>query len=180
MNAIATTALALVTTLFAAGCGSSDSRSLISNGRSSLGSGDARAALALFEEALSVLGEDEAAFVVAKLGEIEALIALDALRADAEFLALANARSDRIGEGEYIDIAGKLANGGRYEEALEITHAGIERFGAEATRLKDLNARIERAADAATDKEFPSRSVKPTHCDWTDDSCLSQLPPRAK
>lgn len=153
MNTIATTALALALTLFAAGCGSSDAKSLISDGHASLGSGDANAALEHFQEALGQLGHDDADYVEAKLGEIEALIAVDATKSKDEFLALAKALPDRIDQAKYLDIGGKMANGRRFVEATAITHAGIERFGEDATKLKDRIAYISKAAQAAGDND---------------------------
>jgi hypothetical protein len=149
MKTFATTALALALTLFAAGCGSSDAKSLISDGHASLGSGDANAALEHFQEALGRLGHDDADYVEAKLGEIEALIALDTTKAKDEFLVLANALPNQVGQAQYLRVGGQMANGKRFTEAVELTDAGIKRFGAEAPQLKDLMARIEKEALAA-------------------------------
>jgi hypothetical protein len=153
MNSLANIILALALILFAAGCGDADPKSLISDGHASLGAGDANAALEHFQEALGKLGRNDADYLEAKLGEIEALIVLDAKQAKDEFLVLAKALPDQVGQAKYLDIGGKLANGKRFSEAIDLTHAGIERFGQDATKLRDRIDYIKKASIAANDDD---------------------------
>lgn len=152
MKTFATTVLALVLTLFAVGCGGSDPKQSISEGQSALGSGNSKAALQHFEEALGKLKPGDPDFIEAKMGQIEALIAIDATKSKNEFVALAKGYPDAVGQKQFKYIGGQMANGKRFVEAIEVTDTGIKRFGAEATDLKDLMARIKKEAVAAGDK----------------------------
>jgi hypothetical protein len=152
MNALRTACFVLGLALFAAGCGHPDPQSLISDGQTSLAEGDAAAALGHFQEAVRGLKPTDPEYVDAKLGEAEAFISLDANKARDEFLALAEARTDRVGQAVFIDFASKLATGRRFTEAVEIVHAGIVRFGEQATRLRNQMTFVRQEAQSANDE----------------------------
>ncbi|HTF87747.1 MAG TPA: hypothetical protein VK843_05015 [Planctomycetota bacterium] len=148
---------AFLMTVLLVACGSSDPKTLVSDGHKAQGSGDSKTAEAKFTEALEELKPGDALYIEAKLGRIEALIAKDAKLAKDEFLTLA-ASTDMVGEKDFTYIGGQLVSAHKYLEALDLVHKGIQRAGGESPALMVQIERIkkEAAADAAVGKELAS------------------------
>jgi hypothetical protein len=139
----------VLASVLAASCGGSDAVSQIAAGRVALGSGDTAAALEAFRDALDHLDPSSSQYFEAKIGAVEALIAVDPDRARDEFLELARQHPDRVEPNAYVYIAGHLANGKHFTHAVEVVDAGIKRFGANEKNEK-LKALIERIKKEAT------------------------------
>jgi hypothetical protein len=151
MKTLLAACLAAALALSTASCSDPDPKTLISDGRTALGKGDAKGALDDFQKALKVLKPGDPQFVEAKMGEVEALIAIDAKKSRDEFLALAKGFPDQVTQQQFSYVSGQLANGKRYDEAIDVAHAGKTRFGAEATKLTELIDKIKKEAQASGD-----------------------------
>jgi len=111
------------------GCGDSgtssgDPTTLTDGGYASLNSGNYDEALGSFQQALQGLEPGAPGFVRAAMGEIEALIHVDAKQAEDKFLQLAQSFPDSVGAREYKNIGGKLTSEKKYTEALAILDVG--------------------------------------------------------
>jgi hypothetical protein len=151
--AICAVALALAL----AGCGSSSPQDLIREGNQALGSGDSKGALEKFRDALAGLKDGDADYVQAKLGEIEAMIEIDAVKAKDEFLAFAGSHPEAVGEDKYLYIGGQMRSKHKFDPAIDLLDAGIKKYGAEAVKLKAAMQQIARDAKNAGDEGAQSK-----------------------
>jgi len=114
--------------LLLAACGPSDPKALADEGNSALGKGDAKSALAKFDEALVGLDPSHEQYVRASIGRCEALAKTDGPAAVKSFLELAGKVPAKVGEGDYSLICSKLLQGGFTLEAIDVMDAGKKRF----------------------------------------------------
>jgi len=138
--------------LVAVACGSSDPRALTDAGAAALNSGKAKEALAEFDRALEHMDASHADFLRASIGRCQALARTDAARSQADFLALAQKESARVGERDYATVALDLVQANAIGPAAAIAEAGLKRFpnSPEMTKLRD---RVGDAAKKANDPE---------------------------
>jgi hypothetical protein len=141
-------AVLLTALLFA--CGSPDPKTLISDGHKALGAGDSKTAQAKFTEALKSLKPEDAQYIDAKLGLVEALIDSEPKKATDEFLSLAAAFPKAVTEKEFAFIGGQMVSKHKYLDAIDLVHAGIKRAGGESPGLMVQIERIKK--EAASDK----------------------------
>jgi hypothetical protein len=127
----------LVLPLLSAACGDASAADLTGEARQALNSGDSATALKKFEQALKQLQATDEGYLEAKLGAIEARIPIDAEAAKDEFLELAKASPDTVGPRDYSFIGGHMANKAAWNQAVDVVHAGIQRYGEDA-KLKAL------------------------------------------
>jgi len=137
-------------------CGSSDPKTLISEGHAAQGKGDSKTAQARFTEALKGLKPGDAAYIDAKLGLVEALISNEPKKATAEFLALATEFPKQVGEKEFAFVGGQMVSAKKYMDAIDLVDAGIKRAGGNAPTLKAQMERIqkENVNDAAVNDKL--------------------------
>ncbi len=137
-------AVLLLALLFA--CGSSDPKSLISEGNAALGSSDFKTAQSKFTEALKTLKPGDAQYIDAKLGLVEALIPDAPNKSNEEFLALSAAFPAKVGEKEFVHVSGLMVSARKYIEAIALITAGIKRAGGESPQLMLQIERIKKEA----------------------------------
>lgn len=106
-----------------------------------------------FDAALEAIGDDEGHgyYLKAKLGRVEALAALDPGQANRELAALADAMPQKIDDGDYYAIGGRMIDEDKLSEAVELLTAGMERFpdSENLPRLRDrAGKRAEEQGDA--------------------------------
>jgi len=154
MSRMKSIAAALLIAALAAGallsCGSSDPKTLVTEGHTAQGKGDSKAAEAKFQEALKSLKPDEPLYVEARLGIVEAMIATDAKKAADEFFALEKTCPGKIGEKEFLFIGSQMVSAKKYLEAVDLLHQGIQRAGGKSPTLLVQIDRIKK--EAASDK----------------------------
>ena len=141
-------ALGLTLTLVACG-GSSDPETLVREGNTELGSGNGSAALAKFDAALEAVEPTAETWMDAKLGRIEALIFVDAPRAKSEFLELARTRESDVDESKFVEFGGKMSSEKKFDQAIDVLDAGVQRFGKESAKLMAALDKVKRDATAA-------------------------------
>ncbi len=142
-------ALSLALPLLLASCGggaSGDPGQLTNDGYAALGSGDHAGAVESFEAALADLEPGTPEFMRAKMGEVEALIHLDAGRAQDQFLAVGSSAS----EADYATIGQKMTKAGAFESAIAVLDSGMKRFS-ESTKLKGLIDQVKVEAEKSGD-----------------------------
>lgn len=116
-------ALALLTA-----CGSSDPKTLTSDGYFAMGKGDHALAISKFDSALSGLDTNHSQYRRAALGRCEAMAHVDPKRAKTEFLELARTRPELVGEDDYGVMCDQLLGVGADLEAIAVMEAGRDRF----------------------------------------------------
>ena len=124
--------------LLAACGGSADPAALTDEGSAALNSSQYEDARASFEKALALMQPDDPSYLRAKMGAIEAQIYLDAEGAKTEFLDLA-ASSSAVGERDYRKVCSQMASAKKFEQAIDVLHAGIEKYG----ETDELTRRVE-------------------------------------
>lgn len=137
----------IATTLVAC---SQEPAELVSEGQSALNSGKSADALGKFDEALKDLKAEDALWVDAKLGRIEALIDAQPAKAVEELLALAQEKPTQFGDKQIVYVSGKLVSARKYSEAIDLVHQSIQRAGGEAPALMAQIELIKK--NAANDK----------------------------
>lgn len=146
-------ALLPVALLFLAACsGGSSSASVApktSEGYAALGKGDAKTALAKFDEALSGIDASHPEYLRAALGRCEALAKVDGAKAKAAFLDLATKVPAKVGEDDYSLVCARLLES---EEntviAVEVMHEGKQRFP-NSKKMEDTLVAVQAAAKRA-------------------------------
>lgn len=138
--------LALSLSLAACGGGGGDPTQLTNDGYQALNSGDHAAAVKSFEAALSGLEAGTPDFQRAKMGEIQALIHLDAGRARDQFLMHAEAFDAKA----YETVGSQLTTAKEFEEAIAVLDAGMKRF-TENPKLQALIDEVKAAAEKSGD-----------------------------
>ena len=128
----------LLLPLVSAACGGASAADLTSSAREALNSGDSSKALKKFEQALEQLTAEDPGYMEAKMGAIEARIEVDAEAAKQEFLELAKARPDEVVARDYSFIGGHMGSAAKWSQALEVVHAGIQRYGEAEPKLMAL------------------------------------------
>lgn len=129
-------------------CGAADPGVLIREGQSALASGKSDVALEKFDAALGVLDKQDARYVDARLGVIEARIAGDSKAARDEFIRFARECPGEADGAAYLHVSGMLASAREYSEALELLHAGIADGLPDSPALLALAKRIELEREA--------------------------------
>ena len=107
---------------------SGDPDALTDGGYDSLNTADYSGALSSFEQALAAIEPGQPGFTRAAMGEIEALIHVDAKRAEEKFLQLATSFPDSIGAQEYKNIGGKMTSEKKFLEAIAVLDAGLKAY----------------------------------------------------
>ncbi|HTF87748.1 MAG TPA: hypothetical protein VK843_05020 [Planctomycetota bacterium] len=138
-------ALLLVCTLLGA-CDSAEPSKLVSEGNRAIGSGDFEVARSKFSAALESLKAGDSEFLDASLGLVEALITTDPAMASQQFLALADACPNLVGEKQYNYIGGQMVSARKYLEAISLLEVGIVRSGGESPVLMMQVGRIQKEA----------------------------------
>jgi hypothetical protein len=119
-------------------------------GYASLGTSDWQGALTSFESALAGIEPGGEGFVRAAMGEIEALVHIDAEKAKDKFLALAQSYPDAIGTRQYKTVGGQLTSEKKFTEAIAVLDAGMKAH-AEDPSLMALIDRVKEEAEKAGD-----------------------------
>jgi hypothetical protein len=140
---------------------SGDAKSSTDAGYADLGSGDDKAALAHFDEALGKIGADthDADYLRAALGRCQALAHVDPKKATTEFIALAGTQKGHIVEGDFSLIANELLRVDTNESrmaAIDVMVAGNTMFP-ESTKLKKIGDAVMASAERAHDPESIKR-----------------------
>jgi hypothetical protein len=133
-------------------CDRADAKALTDAGSASLNSGDAKGAVASFDEALAQLKPGDTDFLRASIGRCQALARTDPQRAEADFLALAQSQPSRVREPEFVDVATELAKRGAIGPATTVAEEGLKRFP-ESPAIKALLDTVGDAAKQAGDPE---------------------------
>ena len=142
-------ALCLAFSLTLAACGGGgggDPTQLTNDGYQALNSGDHAAAVKSFEAALGGLEPGTPDFQRAKMGEIRALIHLDASRARDQFLDHAQAFDAKA----YETVGSQLTSAKKFEEAIAVLDAGIKRYS-ESPKLQALIDKVKSEAEKSGD-----------------------------
>ena len=134
------------------GGASGDTTALTDGGYASLNTGDYTGALGSFEKALAAIEPGQPGFDRAAMGEVEALIHVDATRAQEKFLQLATSFPDTIGARQYKTIGGKMTSEKKYVEAIAVLDAGLKAFG-EDPDFPILIATVQEQASKAGDAD---------------------------
>jgi hypothetical protein len=145
--------------LFACSCGgASTPEDLTSRAQDELHSGKHASALSKFRQALETLKPEDAGYLEAKLGAIEARIYGDPAGAQAEFLELAGALPEQIDVRRYCNISGIMANAKQWLPSIAVMDAGMKRFGKDDPKLNQLLEKIkkESAGDAGAKNALDS------------------------
>jgi len=129
-----------------AACSGSDPRERNDAGRAALGRGDARSALTEFEAVLGAVDAQHPEHFRAALSRCEALARLDGAAARQSFLELARVESDQVREDDYSLICSALLAGNATMDAIDVMHAGHERF-ADSPKMKAMVAAVVAAAE---------------------------------
>lgn len=147
------TALFLCLALLSSCGGSSDPRTLTSEGQAALGSGDVKEALGKFQAALEIIGDDKfhAEYLEAKMGAIEANATLDPEKARKEFLELARSLPENVDDRDYNRVATRMAEGS-LPQAIKLLEAGMEAHP-ESPHLAKLRDTLGQRAEQSDDPE---------------------------
>jgi tetratricopeptide (TPR) repeat protein len=133
--------------LFLAACGSSDPKALTSEGYAALGKGDAKAALASFDEALPKLDPKTSEYYRAALGRCQALARIDPATARTTFLELAQELGKAtVREDDYSYVCDALIQADAAKEAVLVMHAGMETFD-KSEKMQQILATVKAAAE---------------------------------
>lgn len=122
----------------------------IQAGSTALGKSDWKAALASFDAALAQLPSTDPSFKRAKMGQIEALIHVDAARAKTEFLTLAGGASSQVDSKDWRSVMSKLTGERAFSEAIGVLEAGLKQHP-EDLDIKKMGEAIKVAAEKAGD-----------------------------
>ena len=148
-----------LTALLCAGlmaCGAPDATTLTNDSYTALAQGDYQTAFDGFEEVLARVDVPDSVRPRAKMGAIEALVHLDAVKARDAFLAYA-ASDTGIGEKEYRFVGSKLTSAKEFHEAIAVLDAGIQRFSKAEALTQTLKAiQLEAADDESVQHELAS------------------------
>lgn len=134
-----------------AACGSKSTKELSDAGYQDLGRSDYQAALTKFQEALKATDPASAEYVSLKFAEIEAWTGIDGERAKTEFLALANAKGDKVTPKDYVTVANRLTGKQSFASAIALLEDGLKRYPHDEN-VKKLGDRIKVEAQKANDK----------------------------
>lgn len=145
--------------------GSSDPKQLTSDGSTALGSDDYAGALAAYEKALEVIGDDVShpQYFTAALGCVEARTLGDPKGSVEGLKALATKLPDQVTAREYGQIAGVLGKNEHLTEAVAVVGLGLEAYpGAESlTKQRTLlGARLEKLLAAGDASGEESEALK--------------------
>ncbi len=143
--------LPILVLILLAACSGSDPKSLTSDGYAALGRGDDAKALSKFESALNGLGTEHPQYRRAALGRCEALTKVDAARARAAFLDLAKVVPEQVNEDDYSLMCNALLQVDANLHAVEVMHAGRDRFKGS----KKMEAILEAVLNAAKRARTP-------------------------
>jgi hypothetical protein len=149
------TILLLLGALLLAACSGSDPKTLTSEGYDALNRGDAKGALAKFEQALPGLDAKQDAYLRAAVGRCQALARIDTKKASAEFLALAKA-DKRVTPQDFHLIVGEMVTQRAFLDAIAVMHEGVKLHpGPKMNEIKDLVvAESTKAGDEGAMKEL--------------------------
>lgn len=114
--------------LFLAACGSSDPKTLTSEGHAALGKGDAATALEKFDAALAKMNPKDAEYARADLGRCQALAKSDGAAARKAFFEYVARNGTKVREDDYGLVCSDLLQGGFTLDAIDIMDAGQKRF----------------------------------------------------
>lgn len=144
---------ALLLCLLPACAGSSDPRALTNEGSKALNSGEHEEAVKSFEKALAEIGTDTAnpEWKRAKLGLVQALVRVDAVRAKDEFLQFASANPSRVTDSDFNLIGSRLGDAGKLGESFVVLDAGMKAHP-ESAHLKALRDDLGKRAEASGDE----------------------------
>ena len=146
-RALGLLALSLPLALAACGGGSADPKAATDAGYAALGSGDAQAAVDHFAQALGTLKPGDPGYKRARMGEIEAKVALVPETAAQSFLDFARSQPDQVAADDFHKVGSQLSARGAYSPAVDVLHAGLERFAKDAK----LDAAMKLTEDAVVE-----------------------------
>ena len=149
-------ALALSALCFASCSGGSTPAKLTDEGYAALGKSDWSGAAADFDKALAGLKSTDPGFLRAKMGQVEALVHLDAPKAKQEFLAVATGVSSQVGAKEDVAVASKLAGERKFSEAIDVLAVGKTAYP-EDVKIKNVGNAMLKEATKAGDSESAKR-----------------------
>jgi len=130
--------------------GSATPAESVQAGSTALGKSDWRTAQTSFESALAALPAEDPAYKRAKLGQVEALIQLDAARAKTEFLAYADNPKAALDSKDWRNVMTKLTAKGKFAEAIGVLEAGLKKHPEDGD-IKKMGDAIKVAAEKAGD-----------------------------
>jgi hypothetical protein len=122
----------------------------VQSGSTALGKSDWRAAQTSFEAALAALAPTDPSYKKAKMGQVEALIQLDAARAQSEFLAYAQSAGEGVDSKDWRNVMTKLTAKGKFAEAIAVLDAGLKSRPQDAD-IKKMGDAIKVEAEKAGD-----------------------------
>jgi hypothetical protein len=140
-------ALLLTLPLVSCGGGSKTPTELTNDGAAALGSGDYTGALSNYREALAGLTREDPDYLRAKMGEVEALIHVNAEEATTTFLGLGSL----VDENHFATVASKMTSAGEYQEAIKVLDAGVQAYG-ESPKLVAMLQKVKEEAEDAGDE----------------------------
>ena len=133
--------LAPLILLLAAACGGSDPKALTDAGVSALGSGDAKSALASFDDALAHMPANDPQLLRASLGRVQALARTEPAKAKEAFLALTESQKSKINEGDFGLVVSELLRKNANVEAVDVMNAGVKMFP-ESTKMLAVKTQV--------------------------------------
>lgn len=131
--------------LFLAACGGSDPKALTGEGYAALGKGDAKSALAKFDEALEGMATTDSEYFRAAVGRCQAQAKTDGPSAKKSMADLVAKLPSKVDEDIYSLICANLLQGGFTVEAVEVMHDGNQRFKG-SKKMKDTLDAVMNAA----------------------------------
>lgn len=136
-----------------------DPVALTDAGYAALGESDWEGAREHFARALPLLEPGGTGFLRTALGEVEALIQLDAEQAKTRFLTLASDHPDIVGPREYTTISGKLISEQQYTQAIAVLGAGLEAHPGDPRLVAVLERIPEQDPDCDTPEAEAARAA---------------------
>jgi hypothetical protein len=142
--------LLLSLSLAACSGSSADPAATVNSGYEALNGGNAEKALDLFAKALQDLKPSDPLYESARMGEIQAKVELKPDAAKSSFLEYAKANPEQLEAGDYRKVGQRLTERKAIQDAVEVLHAGIERFPEDAKLKETMNLTVA-AAEQSND-----------------------------
>lgn len=134
--------------------GTTDPAAETSAGYAALGRGDAEGALDHFVDALEVLGPDDPGYARARMGAIEAKARLVPAAAAESLLDWAAERPEQVAAGDHHKVGALLAGLEAFDPAIDVLHAGCERFPEDEKLETAIESMKAAAAERGDDAVF--------------------------
>ena len=146
-------------------CSSSDPKTLTDAGSKALGSGDAKEAVELFDDALAHMNTQGGDFLRASMGRFQALARLDPTRTKNEFLAFQAAHTDQVKDADFKLVVDELLKRGSLTAATDIVAAAKQAYPESTVVVQLINA----LGDAARKANDPASVGKLKGLGYTGD-----------